>query len=253
MKIEWLPVLGTTSDVIEEHRRYTASLGYPLHTTRQATKDRLAVVGSGPSVANHLSELREWDGDIWAINGAASWMLDQGIDVTLFTMCQIPDWSNVSPTAFRKVRRAIVASTSPPDLFKMLPADADIVVVNVGQGGVSTGSSTVTVAPIAALGMGYKELSFFGCECCFGAKSHVDRDEIIKNKMVITCNGDMFLTNPQMLMQSLELGKMMRTFPNILKNRSGGLLEARIADPEYDVVHMSPELEAGINFKSAAA
>lgn len=243
MKIEFYPVLGTTPEKIEDQRRYVRSLGYPLHTERQASKSRLAVVGSGPSVANHLSELKSWDGDIWGINGAASWLIDQGIDATLFTMCQIPDWSNVSPYAFQKVRRALVSSTTTKDLLELLPDGCDIAIVET-----SGCSTTASAAPLAAVNQGYTEISFFGCESCFGAKSHIDRDEIIKNKMVITCNGDMHITNPQMLMQSLELGKLIREFPKLLKDRSGGLLSARIADQNYDVVMMAP----GVNLKSAA-
>ena len=46
----------------------------------------LAIVGGGPSVKDHLDELRAWPGHIWGVNAACTWLAKQGIGSLFFSV-----------------------------------------------------------------------------------------------------------------------------------------------------------------------
>lgn len=238
MKIEFYPVSEVTPDMVEDNRRHSLSLGLPLHTERPASRTKLAVVGSGPSVEAYTDELRAFDGDIWAINGAVTWLADQGIEATLFSACMPSDWSNLPAGAFSRVRRAVVSWSSSWALHRLLPDECDVILAKVEK----AGTTSVTAVPMVAIEMGYRQIVFYGCESSFASRSHIDREEKQLSAMIVECNGQRFETNPQMLMQSFELGSIINGCPGVMSEKSGGLLRARMADKEYDVVSLSDEM-----------
>lgn len=239
MKIDFHPVSSISDETIEANRRHSLSFNFPLHTDRTVSKERLAIVGSGLSISGKLEELKCFDGDLWGVNGAVSWLLDHDIDAALFSACMAPDWSYLDQDIFKSVQRAVLSWSCSPELFEMLPQGVDVTLVKSGEPGRAGGTATVVGAAIIALEMGYREVHFYGTECCFGLRSHIDRDEKLTNKLVITCNDQLFVTNPQMLFQSYELGQLIKGCPGVLFDKSGGLLAARMIDSEYDVISFS--------------
>src|SRR5690242_12857373 len=53
--------------------------GLPMVDQLPERSEPLAIVASGPSVRDHLDELRDWPGIVWTINGAYAYLLEQGI------------------------------------------------------------------------------------------------------------------------------------------------------------------------------
>jgi hypothetical protein len=203
---------------------------------------RLAVVGGGPLVVNDLPELREWDGDIWAINYTAKWLRSHGIESTLFT---------VDPDPFDpQFDRGIFASTCHPETMGYVN---DVRVFDVFEGdGLSKvvgGRFSSSNAPYLAILMGYTEVSLFGCEASFTNTDHVDRHDGFDKRLVakVRANGSIHLTDIEFMMQCEDLIPLFQAFPRICINRSHGLMEAMLADPDWSVVAVSEALKAHVN------
>lgn len=242
MKVEFFSMPCVSLEIIEQHRSAALARNLPPHTEFKATARRLAVVGSGPSVAARLEEIRSFDGDVWGINGAARWLNERGIDATLVSVCTGTNWDPIEHYT-AGIKRAILSWSCAPAIFDAL-SGAEVFLAKVNTEGVEGGSSTATAIPMIALSMGaYQEAVFFGCESCFSERTHVDRIETISDAMVVTCNGGQYITNPQMMIQAKELSKILREFPTIFKDASGGLLSAMIADPRWELTHATPALQ----------
>jgi hypothetical protein len=73
---------------------------------------RLAVCGGGPLLAAELNTLRDWPGDIWAINYTVEWLQANGIQSTLFT---------VDPQSFKtSAQNAILSTLCHQDVFEQI-------------------------------------------------------------------------------------------------------------------------------------
>jgi hypothetical protein len=69
-KITFIARTAAGDDAVSRNIEHSSRLGHPLITQSKPVASRLAVVGGSPWVKDHLDELKAWDGDIWAINGA---------------------------------------------------------------------------------------------------------------------------------------------------------------------------------------
>jgi hypothetical protein len=211
---------------LEHNEDYARRLGFPKWSP--AASQRLAVVGGGPSIANHIEELAAFDGDIWAINGAYRWCRNRGIDAAFFTIDPQPSTTELAVD----VERAVLAISCDPSMFDALRG-ADVEAFKLGP----AGATTATASPIFAAEKGYRSVTFFGCESSYGesthAYAHYGRD--LKSLMRVRCNGGEFLTTPDMMLQAEFLGGLIREAP-MFEERSGGLLSAFIASPEIDII-----------------
>ena len=82
MKITWTFVCVPPLAQLAAHMAHTATLGLSSIGQAGAVRDRVAVVGGDPSLYRHLNELRAFDGEVWAINGAWHVLQQAGIDAT---------------------------------------------------------------------------------------------------------------------------------------------------------------------------
>jgi hypothetical protein len=217
---------------LELNTAYSQSLNYP---SPKATARKLAVVGGGKSVQDHLLELQKWDGEIWGINGAAGWLRGNFIDATLFT---------ISPTKaypreyLRGITRAILADHCDPWLFDDLKR---VVVSTFDSDG--NGPTSVCAAIPLSLNMGYEEVSIFGCEGSYDGQTHIYQDTKDPSEMLVRIGGNDYLTNIGYFIQTRLLAHFISGAPNYCKDRSGGMLSALVADPEgWDVIKLPSEL-----------
>jgi hypothetical protein len=226
VKIEFTSVGCVPAVDLERNEDYARRLGFPKWSP--AASQRLAVVGGGPSIADHMEELAAWDGDIWAINGAFKWCAGHGIDAVFFTIDPQPATTLLAVN----VERAILATTCHPSLFDALRV-ADVEAFKLGP----AGATTATAAPFFAAEKGYRSVTFFGCESSYGGETHAYQHDKrdLRSLLRVRCNGQEFLTTPDMLMQTEFLGGLIRQ-AQCFHERSGGLLEAFIASPEIDVI-----------------
>ncbi len=214
---------------------YARRLGFPK--MEPAASHRLAVVGGGPSVADKLDELSAWEDEIWAINGAFHWCLRHGIDPAFFSVDPLPQTAEHCWGA----TRAVLATWCHPATFEALK-DADISAFKPRD----HGATTATTAPEIAIEVGYREVSFYGCESSFGETTHAYGNRGIGNLMKVSCNGHEFLTTPDMMMQAEFLGELIRAAP-CFKDCSGGLLAAYIASPDIDVLAATPAIHRAVS------
>lgn len=229
MKIAFKPLHCVPVETLERNRAHTRTLGLP--TLGEARHPWLAVVGGGPSVAGHIDELREWPGEIWAINGAYKFLRDHGVLAAFFTIDPQPGIAAMSGS----IDCGVLATSCDPSAFAAA-YHAHIETVELDD--YPCGPTTASTAPIIALRRGHKMVSFFGCEGNFGATTHAYENRDVK-LLEVVCNGKTFRTNPQMLQQSEYLAEQIRVAPHVLVDRSGGLLSAFVADPDIDVTAAS--------------
>lgn len=191
----------------------------------------VAVVGGGLSLADHLDELRAWKGPIWAINGAWRWLKQRGIEATFFTVDPKPQpW-----LAEHRPKAALIATVGSPELFASL-SHSYVRTFRLAVDEVNCGVTSATAAPHLAILMGHHSLTFFGCDSSFGNyKTHVYEVPVPGDLIAVTCGGRAFATKPEFVLQAEELSSMCRQLPKQCRNRSGGLLAALIANPEWDI------------------
>lgn len=203
---------------------HAKSLGLPV--LGQARASRLAVVGGGPSVAEHYEELRNWPGEIWAINGTYRYLTGKGVSCRFFSTDPLPGIADLCKGA-----DAILATRCDPDAFS---AAASVETVDIED--MPRGPTTASCAPLIAAQCGFQQVSIFGCEGSFGESTHAYGTPRDVRLLKVVCNGRTFLTSPQMMQQVEYLADIMREAPAFLVDRSGGLLSACIADPDIDVI-----------------
>lgn len=195
-------------------------------------RSRLALVGGGPSVTDHLAELQSWDGEVWAINGAARWCLDRGIDATLCT---------IHPRAYPAeyltgVTRAVLSEECHPSIFEAL-ADAEVYIFALPE---AHGTSTATVIPQVAFDASFGEVTLFGCECAYGEQTHLYQHALSEDDIRVKVGELEYHTKIEFFLQAQWLSELIRNVPDLLKERSGGLLRAMIESPDdWDVTAMS--------------
>lgn len=201
----------------------------------------LAVVGGGHSLAQSLPTLREWPGDIWAINSTADWLLDHDIQ----SVCVSIDPNPFTSRAERKLLATCCAPQDGAEYWEM---------VDHHPGGVAGGVTTASRAPSLALRLGYTRVVFFGCEGSFpsGAATHVNKDDGLDTLMVVRAAGSDYLTHPELFMQCECLSEVLREFPEFAQEESGGLLRAMTADPGWQVVAVSGALREHLRAENGA-
>lgn len=212
---------------------------------------KLAVVGGGRSIIECEDKLRNWDGDIWAINGTYHWCKVRGIDPT-FISCDphiiVSQWA-------KNVKKALVTTRSHPDVFKVLrEAEAEVRTFDLeGERKVMSGSSTATASIHLAVLHGYKNITYFGCESSYPpGGSHAYMHEPRAQELIVEVGDEHFHTAPDFLIQALEMANIFRMTGKDggLKDESGGLLRALIDNYAYRIIWVSKGLMDNLKRKT---
>ena len=190
---------------------------------------RLAVVGGGPSVLEHLDELFGWDGEVWAINGAASLMRRENILHYAFSVDPNPGLENYLAGS----ERAILASCCRKEIFDCFKDRVEMFHLDTfgGKGlRASGGATTASRAHMVAIWCGFEEVHYFGCEGCvpFDGDTHAYMNNPDVDAVIIKAGDKTFKAHADHVMQSQCLSDVIREFPVYFKNRSGGLLQGMI-------------------------
>jgi hypothetical protein len=241
MKIRWsggpnIPPEKTASNIAN-----CKAHGFP--EIGDAVRPALAIIGGGPSVQEHVRELQDWPGDVWASGSAFPWAVANGIKASYLTIGQEPVLAEKCAGA----SHAVLATCCDPSVFEALKG-ARVEVFDLHHEGkdANHGVSSVTAVPKVALLMGYTEIHFFGCDSSYEDQTHAYPDDPPPQfKLVVQCNGKSHKTCAYMLIQAEFLSVVMREVPSVFVNRSGGLLKALIEAPglmDYDITHGDSEL-----------
>lgn len=216
-------------------------LGLPRITESEKQEGRLAVVGGGPSVLDHLDKIREC-AEVWAINGACQMLKKHGIESTMIAMDPDPivvKWCD-------GVKKAILCDRVCPEAFEALK-DADVRVfelVNDAPEGVCAGSSSASATFSLGVRCGWKYIDYFGIDSSFDGQSHAYQDEGRKELLWVEVDGVSYKTAPDFYLQACEMSMILRHFHKHFRNFGGGLLSALIKNQDHDVTHVSEALNA---------
>lgn len=232
MKLE-IKSLGCVSD-----EDLVRNLALAPKLPNPAGQGRLAVVGGGNSIADKIDRLRDWPGDIWAINGAWRWCAEHGIKTTFYSVDPQPDLVDL----VQGVTSAVLAEHCDPGVFIALRGQE----VCTAKGSLNGPTSAVT-ASVVALRAGYTHVTYFGCESSYGETTHVYDTGFVPDLVKVSCNGAEYLTKMELLLQVDQLSDILRTLPATFAEESGGFLAALVAAGDYDVTHGSPSLHEAVN------
>lgn len=218
-----------SDDVLAKNKAYCRGLDVPQIKAGSvgAASHFVAFVGGAPTVANHVDELKNFDGEIFAINDTYFWCKEQGIDATLYTIdCFYnPDG---------EIERAVLGDTVCPELADKCK-DLEIVQLNDGIDCRTTSAGT---APMWAIWRGHKHVTFFGCDSGFEDGKHHVYDAPGSNMIWVDIDGTEYQTSPQMIMQAEEMAAIAREFPGYVTVKGDGLLPTLIDHGEYEVTHV---------------
>lgn len=242
-----------SEEQLKRNEEYSGSLGWPSLKSFRATGP-LAIVGGGLSINQYLYTLQSWPGDVWAINRTWKWCRDNNIPATFFSFDANPSVADMVDGA----EKAILYHRTDVEVYKKL-AGKEVYIGNSNVGG----STSTGAALVAGLEAGYDTITLFGCDGCFQMNaSHAYGQWQAEDRIVVWCDNMHFLTNPQMLIASIEIAMMMNSVPDLVRERSGGLLRALSnTNCEYEIVgytdsfinKMQPEVNeiSRANFKAS--
>lgn len=223
----------------ERYQQINRKRPLPRIESIDAAGVRLAVVGGGPSVVHHLNALREWDGEIWAINATWGWLRKKGIASTFYSVDagdKVTEWA-------RGAKRAVLGDTCAGGVYTML-RKASVYIAELGAGRIPHGCSAASTAPMLSVAAGYDSVTFFGCEGSFENQSHVYRDEPEHlSRLRLTVGGKEYVTRPDLLVAVEFLAVMIRTYPARFMAAEGGLLPALVEHGSFEVTHVSPDIQ----------
>lgn len=234
-------------DIWRANILHSLSLGLPRVEDEVLTLKRgpLAVVGGGPSIKDHLLELRHhWIGNpLWGINGMAGWLSCQGIPAWYFSIDPVPCTSR----EVQDVPGAIVATNVDRSVFdKLLPKPIKLFHFwndeGLPKGWQHGPTSACTAAIVAVRFVGHLRVELFGCEGSLGNNTHAYKHEDRNDLMRVLAAGQEWYTTPDFMLQSQFLAQLITGLPEVYINRSGGLLAAMLEDPNWRVTWLAPSI-----------
>ncbi len=236
--------------------------GLPVCVPLPPKEGPLAIIASGPSLADHLEELRQWPGEIWAINGAYDYLLSQEIiPGGFFAVDPLPGLAEYVKNA-RTDTTFYLASTCDPSVMDALVgfkvylwhgACEDDAMYPQGSKLVAGGTTAVTRAPFLALMLGWRDITLFGVDSsytptspyCYQWGTYKEDTRAPVSPVMINGEGP-FYSEIGLLKQISQIHAMLEMYNNrpsrlnpncdkqILKVRAAGLLDAFLRSPTLD-------------------
>lgn len=236
-KIHWISEPTVSDDGRAANALVIEALGLPKHEGA----GRLAVIGGGTSIRAHVDELRNWDGTVWAVNGAINWCIENGIDAWFYTADASPpsNWGY----DLSRVTRAVLAPDCSPEMVSYLAGiGAEITLTAPLQ----SGPTSANASDFLSIDAGYTHVTYFGCEGCFAIdETHAFPSAEIPDWLAVEVGGEYYRTKAEFISQAIMLSNTIKAFPTIYEERSGGLLAAMIQHgPDHDVYMVSKSLLA---------
>lgn len=205
---------------------------------------RLAVCGSGPSLRDYVHELRDYD-EVWAINGAYGYLLDEGI---------IPHFMGADPLPglAEYVERTHERSTfylsilCDPSVFDALegfvrpwfPAQGSVIgKFPKGSWIIPGGTTALTCAPFLGKMMGFRDITLFGADSSFSDGERYSyqngtyQEDNFREADTVWVNGQPFQTELCLVKQA-SLLRLFEDWPLAKVHfRCGGLMDAFLKAP----------------------
>jgi hypothetical protein len=207
---------------MEEYARLSPDLPAPVGN------GPLAIVGGGPSLIDHLDELREFDGEIWAVNQTAQYLRSEGIDCYFYTV----DPSD-TVADFCEGKSVLHAHCSPVTFARANPCFKTT--------GHAPGPTSMIAGCLLGIKYGYTKIYLYGGDSSYGERTHTYRNEPVNGMIRVECGGP-HITKIELLIQAERLAEIVKALPEFFVNRSGGLLGAMVENDDYDVTHAARDI-----------
>lgn len=207
---------------------------------------RIAIVGSGPSVLNYLDELRAWDGEVWAVNGAYRFLLNEDVRVHGFVgLDPVPGLSEYVKERDERTT-FFLSSVCDPSVFDELKAAPDVWLWHSKNAAmphpehqcvVSGGTTCLTRAPFLAHMVGWRDITVYGGDSSFSERVYCYEhgtfaEDTQYERFEVEVGDRVFLTEFCLLKQAPVFGVMQQMFNGLLKFRcEGTLLDAYLNSP----------------------
>lgn len=211
--------------------------------------NRLAIVGSGPSVRDYLDDIRNFDGEVWAINGAYNYLQDQGIVADFLGCDPLPGLCDYLKRP-HKDSIFYLAGTCDPTTFdavqgydvRMWFLTSENIKYPPGLWTVIGGTTVLLRAPFLAWMLGLRDLTFFGADSSFdpnGRYAYPDGsyqwDSEAPVMDVMTGNGEgPFPTEICLMKQATQFHAIKQIYRGRMEFKCGGLLAAFMRSPFHD-------------------
>jgi hypothetical protein len=233
VRINFTAVCNTSESDLRSNEAAARSLGLP-EVGRTVVSERLAVVGGGASVVECIDELRAFPGEVWAINGAFHWCLENGIDATFYSI----DARRAIASMAEGAARAVLSVRCHPETFAAIDGPIEV------YAGQHIGPSSAVTASLCAIQRGHRHVSFYGCDSCYTETVSAPKASPLgyTDRILVRADGSDFLTDPGLFMQAELLAEIVRSAPAVFDECSGGLLRALVADPEWDIIAASQSI-----------
>jgi len=225
---------------IASNRQVNRGRGVPKVGTFPV-KPRLAIVGGGPDLGRFIDELRRFDGEIWAINGAYNWCKASGVDAVFYAI----DPSFRLLPLVRIVHKAVLADTVHQAVFVNLGAKV-AEIAWTGPSDIKHSTTAAATAPMIAAERGHNHVTFFGCQSSFTASTtHMYKNDKL-SKIWIRCGGIEYISCPQFIMQAEFLAKLARGLPTGIEVKGRGFLSSLIEHGTFEVTHVARSINEGL-------
>jgi hypothetical protein len=191
--IEMRGNVNTPEDRVVANIRHSIRLGYPQVRPQTLQRDRVCLVGGGPSLDDTLEELRDlyFEGaKVVTVNGSYQWCIDRNIRPSAqIVMDARPENARFVNPVVPRCRYFIGSQCDPatwaalgdrPDvwIFHAVAGDNDAIkpVLDeyyMGQWAPTPGGTTVILRAISVLRMmGFLRFDLFGVDSCFMGEKH---------------------------------------------------------------------------------
>jgi hypothetical protein len=206
IQITYKPLLGPKE--ITKQRKYACKLKLPELETVPPHNKKVAIVASGPSLKEYLKDLKNFDGDIIAINKENQHLQDEGIKfqkVVVIDPLILPQYLGKPLTDVTYY----FASNCSPELFRAYK-DYNVILFHIFSDGVvyPKNKKHMIVGSIAGLAairvakhLGYRDIHIYGMDCSWEddnqIKVYEDKTKTSYNNniLIVEANGKKFKTS----------------------------------------------------------
>lgn len=229
--------------------------GLPVFTQVLPEHERpLLIVGSGPSVSEAIEYIKNWPGDVWAVNGAYDFLLSHGLICEgFFGIDPLPQLADYLRNA-NEYTTFYIASMCDPAVFDTLDGHKVMLWHAMtenrehfpeGHQMIYGGTTAVTRAPFLALSMGYRSINMIGVDSSYDKERGqycyqwgTYETDIAEMTIPVSINGEgPFFTEIGLCKQVAQLGTMLTAFnrgKELLKIHPAGLMGAFMRSPMLD-------------------
>lgn len=268
MRPEFTVVGLVDEEIYEANQEAAIAAGYQCVEMSEVHGIPLAIVGGGPSIKAHIYELANWPGHIWGVNQSAQWMMqfEPRCPVLMFTVDPDPRMASMADG----VSHALLGGSCHPELFAKFKKENVRYFLTRSPKGAGPieppspeakskveifGSASVTRALMPAAMLGYRDITYFGCEGSIDEstlESNATRSDYAlgyrthdnMRMMIIKAGGKEYLTTVDYYITTVTLASQLTAKLAVkLKEKSGGLLRAMVEYPDsWECVAVSTAL-----------